>query len=141
MPGRGGSSTNRAPEQINDHVLGADGRKKKRQHFPKVRHPAMVHEARRVPSPSPRRGARRLNRPLRLLRAQDVVEQLEAEYKKIDAESPYGTVADELGESLGQDPQRIKCVRSCAPPHQQVADRQVALTHLRNLIRARQEVV
>jgi hypothetical protein len=49
------------------------------------------------------------------------VEQLEAEYKKIDAESPYGTVADELGESLGQDPQRIKCVRSFAPPHQQVA--------------------
>ena len=39
MPGRGGSSTNKAPEQINDHVLGADGRKKKRQHFPKVRHP------------------------------------------------------------------------------------------------------
>ena len=63
------------------------------------------------------------------------MEQLEAEYKKIDAESPYGTVADELGESLGQDPQRIKCVRSFAPPHQQVADRQVALTHLRNLIR------
>lgn len=49
------------------------------------------------------------------------MEQLEAEYKKIDAESPYGTVADELGESLGQDPQRIKCVRSFAPPHQQVA--------------------
>lgn len=38
-----------------------------------------------------------------------VVAQLEAEYGKLSADAPYGSVAEALSKSLGEDPRRIKC--------------------------------